>query len=302
MRWMFEMLSEPMMLDPSFLPGIVEEAAAHLSAGDPDPVEEVSIDVTLLCADGEVEAANSQGFDTGSLVAVVPFSGVVTRRGQWGTVATVELGRVLRQMDAEPSVGAIVLSVDSPGGAVSGTPETAQILYDIRTAGQTKTVAVVDPLMASAATYIATAAEEVYALPTSMVGSIGVINSYTDYSRMLSERGVDVTVVRTPELKARFTGVEPMTDEMREFMQSRVDKIYSQFVTDMARNRGVSREHVMERFGGGELMDTDEALKAGLIDGVASLDEVLFSIVGQMKDKRYKRAAAAKRRLAIESV
>lgn len=236
----------------------------------------------------------------GSLIAVVPITGVMTRHGGWFAVGTSKIGRSLRQLDADPSVGAIVLDIDSPGGSVYGTDELASVVYEIRQSGRTKIVAVADPLMASAATWVGTAAEKVYAIGSADVGSIGVISTYTDYSAMLEAKGIKVTIERTPEMKAIFSGVEPATDEMRETMREQLQQSYEKFISAMARNRGVDRDSVETKFGGGKMMNASLAVRAGLIDGVASIDEVVADLVRANEKKRYnQRAMVAKAELDL---
>jgi signal peptide peptidase SppA len=198
----------------------------------------------------------------------------------------LEIGRYLRALDNDPAVGSIVLSVNSPGGEVCGTPELSQLLYDIRQAGRTKTIAVVDPLMASAASYIATAAEKVYCIGSGDCGSIGVISSYSDYSAYLERIGIKTEYFRIPAKKARFTGTEPMDDDMRESVTKGITECYEQFVADMARNRGVTEAHVMEQFGQGEMLSAKASVDANLIDGIASIDEVLSGLAADAQSKK----------------
>jgi signal peptide peptidase SppA len=239
--------------------------------------------------------------EPGSVIAVVPIAGTITRHGYHGWYSyhagTLDIGRNIQALDRDPAIAAIVLSINSPGGEVYGTPELSKIIYDIREKGNTKVVASVDPLMASAATYIGTAAEEIYAIPSADVGSVGVISAYTDLSDMYENMGVKINVFRVPDKKARFSGVEPMDENMKETMQQSIDETYEQFVADLGRNRGVTEKHVKRHFGQGEVMPSQEGIDAGMIDGLASLDDVLTRLSGDIKDRRkdYKRRAASKR-------
>src|SRR5690606_1222471 len=214
-------LGELLAIDLRALPRLIEAARIELEshAGGELPKGPPEPSATLHSPDGLIAADQAGQMPQGSLVAVVPLFNVVTRHGYWGAAGTLQMGRLLQSLDADPAVGSIILSVNSPGGTVYGTAELANVVRGRRERGATKTAAVADPLMASAATWIATAAEKVYAIESADVGSIGVLNSYADYSAYLEKTGIKVDVLRTPDKKARFTGVEPLTDAMRETMQ-----------------------------------------------------------------------------------
>lgn len=300
MNPLMSLLCEPLALDLRAVPMLIESARLMEDEPEKDP-RSLSIEPKLIHGQtGEPIAAVGDDSRTGSVIAVVPLTGVVTRHGYGRRPGTAQLSRTLKRLDADPVVGAIVLDVDSPGGSVYGTSEAATTLYNIRQRGQTKTVAVTDPLMASAATWIGTAAEKVYAIESADVGSIGVLSSYVDFSEQLKQEGIEVTIIRTPSLKARFSSYEPLTDSMRETMESRIQESYDLFLQAMSRNRGVSTSEVEKRFGGGEVMRASDGVSAGLIDGIASIEEVIEDLVSETKRQRMSgRAAAAKREVEL---
>ena len=292
-----DLIAEPLAIDLRYVPQLIgdikAEAAAVLVEYEPPPIS------TLIDAKGQPLAADDpmSGRRPGSLTAVVPLVGVVMRHSYY-RAGTAEIGRHLMQLDADDSVGSIVLDVNSPGGSVYGTEELADIVRGIRTRGQTHISAAVDPLMASAATWIATAANEVVSIPSADVGSIGVITIYADMSRLYANEGVDITVVRRPDKKARFTGVEPLSDDMRAEMEARNLDAYNRFVDAMAVNRGVDRDAVATKFGGGEVMRGRDAIGVGLIDRIASLDQIISErvAIASQPDPRvakHRRQAAA---------
>lgn len=288
------LLCEPMAMDSRWIPKLLSEIKVGTI------IERKPIEVNFYSEHGQ-HAKDSVAVPSGNLVAVVPLSGVLTRHGMW-TEGTAAIGRMLLRLEADAEIGAIVLYVDSPGGSVYGTGECADIVYGIRDRGTTHVVAAVDPLMASAATWIATAANEVVAIPSADVGSIGVISSYADYSKMYSEMGIDITVVRTPDGKARFTGYEPLTEEMQKVMVERSRLAYSSFLEAMARNRSVSVADVEEKFGAGEVMRSDQGVKAGLIDRVGTIDDVLNGLLSASRKQSSRRMAqVAKNRTALNS-
>jgi signal peptide peptidase SppA len=226
-------------------------------------------------------------------VAVLPLVGVLgTHESMHVTTPTQQFAKDFRAFDASPGIGTIVVWIDSPGGTVSGTMEAADAIFAARKRGQTRTISVVDPMMASAATWIGTAAKEVVITPSGEAGSIGVISMYEDWSAALEKMGISIAVVRTPAKKARFTGVESLTPEMQEHMQRRNEQAYAQFVGAVSRNRSVSTSSVVAKFGNGEMLSASEARAAGLVDAIAPLHEVIDDAAAGRKAGR-RRAAAA---------
>lgn len=219
-----------------------------------------------------------------SVISVVPIQGAVTRHGYvsfFGSAPGMQqIGEVLKRLDANKRVKAIVLDVDSPGGTVCGTFELTRLIRGIRDAGRTRIETVVDALMASAAASIGTATSRVTALHSSTNGSIGVINGYAEYSKALANAGISVEMRRVPALKAKNDGLGPMDDQQRAQMDEGLHRWYKVFVNEMAANRSISPEQVIARFGGGLTMDADKAKDAGMIDELGEIGDVL----GRLRD------------------
>ena len=297
MNGLQQLIGEPLALDQRYMPALLDNIRAEIR-GEKDEIDDGPKPVSVVYHDdhGAVIGAETMDHDSPpdkSIIAVVAVTGVLTRHGGWFATGMAEIGRHLRRLDANPAIGHVILDYDSPGGTVAGTPEFSDIIYDIRQGSRTSIISVCDPLMASAACWTGTSAEKVYSIGSGWVGSIGVISTYTEYSRYLENEGIKVNIERTPSAKARFTGTEPMTTEMRETMQIRNQQAYSQFVRAMARNRSVDEQTVKMSFGGGDVMSTEEAVKAGLIDGVASIDEIVSGIVAENRQSGLSRRAAA---------
>jgi signal peptide peptidase SppA len=136
--------------------------------------------------------------------------------------ANTPFAAAFRQALADPSIGGIVISVDSPGGSVYGVPELVAEIYRAR--GQKPVVAVADSMAASAAYWIACQAEQVYVTPGGEVGSIGVLTAHADMSQALANEGVSVSVISAGRYKAEASPYAPLTDEARAAIQARVDE------------------------------------------------------------------------------
>lgn len=221
-------------------------------------------------------------------VAVIPLRGVIAHR--MGTMAESSGGMsaerftlLMRAATADESIGAIVLDVDSPGGTIPGVMEAADAVFQARAAGK-KVVAVANATMASAAYWIAAQAEEIVAIPSALdrsIGSIGVFTVHQDLSEHLAKEGVKVTLIKAGKHKADVNPFTPLTEEQIAEIQDGVNVAYEQFVKAVARGRGVSVADVKAGYGEGKALNAKDALKAGLIDRIATMDEVIGKLVGR---------------------
>ena len=200
--------------------------------------------------------------------------------------STLLLAQTMNALANDPDIGTIVLDIDSPGGMVTGTPEAGDAIFAARE--QKRVIALVNPLAASAAYWIASQASEIVAVPTADVGSIGVFWLHVECSGMLANEGIKPTFIFAGEHKVEGNSFEPLSDAAREFQQREVDLIYRDFVKMVARGRGVSVAEVEKNFGQGRTFMAPEAKRLGMIDRVATVDAALarYGISSGMDSRR----------------
>lgn len=228
------------------------------------------------------EAARRAAAQTGGAVAVIPITGTLIPHGDMiaessGATSADRIAGDFRAALANPTVGAIVFAIDSPGGSVYGIDELASEIYNAR--GQKPTVAVASHLAASAAYYLATAAKEVVVSPSAEVGSIGVFTAHEDWSGAYESAGVKTTLISAGKYKVEGNPFQPLTAEGRAAIQSRVDDYYGMFVKAVARGRGVSQTAVREGFGEGRVVGAQEAVKLGMADRIDTLEAVVAGML-----------------------
>jgi signal peptide peptidase SppA len=189
-------------------------------------------------------------------------------------------------------VKAILLHVDSPGGGSEGVEETADLIRMAR--GSKPIVAAIDPMCASAAYWIASAADEIAITPSGEAGSIGVFCMHMDYSEALATEGVRPTIIRQPVNKAAGNPYEPLSDAATAWMQDLCDQLYDKFVAAVATGRDVSKATVEARFGGGLTLLADDAKQAGMVDRVEPVQVTMARLLGRVQGgKAGKRTSAA---------
>lgn len=190
-----------------------------------------------------------------------------------GGTSTQRLSRQLREAEADSTVRTVLIDIDSPGGAASGTEEARQALYSLRQ--KKRTVVVARNIMASAAYYFGSAASEIYATPSTEVGSVGVYQVLQEITGAAESAGYKFEVIRAGALKASGIPYEKLTDERRASIQARVDAVYEMFVNSVAQNLGIGADVVIKSFGQGTVFLADEARALGMIHGVSLFEDVL---------------------------
>lgn len=236
----------------------------------------------------------------GGAIAVLPVFGIIAHRAAMVSdissgvnTSTEALGRQLKAALADDSVSTIVLDVDSPGGSVHGVAEIADQIYSARE--QKRIIASVNSLAASAAYWIASAAQEIAITPSGEAGSIGVYAAHQDVSSMMELAGVKQTLISAGRYKVEGNPFEPLSDEARAAIQGSVNMHYDAFVSGVARNRGDRIEAVRDGYGEGRVLGAAQAVSAGLADRIATFDQVISEL------RAGRRPSTARRRLALSS-
>lgn len=216
--------------------------------------------------------------------AVVPIYGVIAQRVNVmsaisGGTSTQLIGESIAAYVADKSVSAVVLDIDSPGGSVFGVTELASRIMAMR--GQKPIVASVNSLAASAAYWIASAADEIVITPGGLAGSIGVVGVHVDSSKSEEMRGHKTSLVSAGKYKTEGSDLEPLSETAREAMQARVDSYYDRFVADVARGRGVAETKVRNGYGEGRVVTSGDALRAGMVDRIATIEQVIARLQRQ---------------------
>jgi signal peptide peptidase SppA len=228
-------------------------------------------------------AAATPGQRQSGAVAVLPLFGVISQRVNLmsdisGGTSIERFTAAFRQLVSDSSVKAIVLDVDSPGGAVYGVDELSQEIFKAR--GTKPIVAVANSFAASAAYYIASAADEVVITPSGEVGSIGTVMVHIEESKWLEKEGFGVRMLYAGKYKTEGNPYEPMTDEAAAAFQGRIDEYYDAFVKAVARNRGTAVATVKSDYGQGRVLGAKAALAAGMVDRIATLDQTIKRLGG----------------------
>jgi protease-4 len=210
------------------------------------------------------------GLGAGSKIAVVPVSGTVDEK------MTEEMLAFCEYLKTDPAIRGVGLEVDSPGGGITASDEIHHLFADLKGSGR-RLVVSMRSLAASGGYYISMPADKIYAQPTTLTGSIGVIWPAFEVTGMMEKVGVTPEVIKSDlanDYKDAGSPLKKFTDKDRQYIRALVNNAHAKFsaVVDAGR-KGKLKEPVAD-IAVGKIWPADEALKLGLIDEIAYLDEV----------------------------
>jgi signal peptide peptidase SppA len=246
------------------------ETVLEIAAREHDVTEEA------LEAYSAKSLANSQRARVRDGVAIIEANGAMFRRANLMTAISGATSYDVLRADLQaalddPAVKAINLVIDSPGGEVNGANELAQAIYDAR--GTKPIIAYVGGSGASAAYWVASAADKIVASPTAVLGSIGVQVAYREPAAKAGEKSFRFVSSQSPNKNPDIG-----TEEAATQIQQTIDAMAQVFVETVARNRGVATETVLTNFGAGGTFVGQQAVEAGLADSIGTFEAVLAEL------------------------
>lgn len=207
---------------------------------------------------------SSGALGLGDKIAVVRLEGALTdARG------------VLESLDKQakdPRVKALVIRVDSPGGAVAPTQEVFRALRFWST--KKKVVASLGSMATSGGYYVACASDRIVANPGTITGSIGVVVHMASLEGLLEKLGVRGQVIKSGQHKDMGSIFRALSETEKSLLQKVVDDVHDQFVTDVARSRGMDIEKV-RNIADGRIFSGRQAKDLGLVDELGGLQEAV---------------------------
>lgn len=247
---------------------------------------------------GRPLANEPRGYEVVNGVAVLPVQGAIAPKANLmtqvsGGASAQLLAREMLAAGADHGVRSVILAVDSPGGSVLGTPELAAAVRQV--AAVKPVVTHCDGMLASAAYWVGSAANAVHISgPTVLVGSIGVVATHRDTSAAEARMGVTTTEITAGKYKRIASASQPLSAEGRASLQAQVDYLYELFVDAVSAQRGASVDVVLEHMADGRVFTGQQAIDAGLVDGVSTLDALIEAMATNPAAYAARRQAAVK--------
>jgi protease-4 len=181
----------------------------------------------------------------------------------------------LAKAESDPKVKAIVLRVNSPGGTVTCSDTMYDAIKHFRERTKKPVIACAQEVMASGAYYVATGCNEIYAQPTSVVGSIGVIINTFTVDGTLAKIGVRNEVIKSGPLKDMGSPFKPFSDDERAVMQGMIDEYYGRFVQVVQAKCNIQDPQKLKIATDGRVFSGAQAHALGLVDKIGSLEDAI---------------------------
>jgi protease-4 len=179
---------------------------------------------------------------------------------------------IISQATKDESIKAVVIDVDSPGGAVGASQEIYRAIEKLR---EKKPVVVsMGNVAASGGYYISASANVIYANPGTITGSIGVIIQHVDVSEILNKFGVKVNTIKSGANKDILYPTKPLFPEQKALLEKTVMDVYDQFLDAIVRYRPIKKD-VLKSYADGRVFSGNEAKALGLVDKIGNIQDAI---------------------------
>ena len=248
----------------------------------------MSIDLASLMRDKlqEVTVIDREGKGAYGKVLLVNISGIIAQNredGAFGSSSVCSpdyIKAVLNKARKDGDIKGVILRIDSPGGEVTASDIIAHEIKKYSDEMKIPVYSVAMSMNCSGAYYISCSGSRLYAHPTSIMGSIGVIASFPQLIKLADKVGVEMAVIKSGAMKDMGSIVRNMTPEERAVIQSIVDDSYVKFLNIvLSARKTIKSKDDLKVLADGRVYTAEQSLKSGLIDKIGYLEDV----VGDMK-------------------
>jgi signal peptide peptidase SppA len=268
----------PLMVHPRKLRSIVGVIGLEMGVS-----EAFHDEIVEAASDDFLTVHSHAAIPAGIGISVIPIHGTLVQRGDFldamsGLRSYEAIREDFRAAMADAGTNAILLDFDSGGGEVAGCFD----LVDEIAKSEKPVYAYANEHCYSAAYALASAADKIFMARTGGVGSIGIVGVHTDQSAFDKARGLAYTAIFAGAKKIDGWAHGPLSDEAKAEYQASVDRTYGIFVKTVAANRDIAEKAVRDTQAG--CFTAEDAIEAGLADGVGSFDEVIEMIAAELQD------------------
>jgi len=202
-----------------------------------------------------------------------------------GKIGGSSLASLIRQARKDDTIRSVVLRIDSPGGSAFASDAIRREIEQVKLAGKPLVVSM-GSVAASGGYWIASGADEIWAAPTTVTGSIGIFSAFPTFERSLEMVGVFNDGVGTTQLADAFNPSRPMNPAMANALNQIMDQSYSTFLSRVAEGRKMNPEAV-ERIAEGRVWAGQTARDLGLVDKLGRLDDAIASAAKKAGLEKY---------------
>ena len=262
------LFNQPLAIDKDFLMSVIPNIIMGYQQKNFLSVEKI-----VEKAEQKITQQTVLSTDAGAdqFPVVLEISGPIVKYSDWNYLGTQDMISILRRLDKNASVSGIVLNIDSGGGMVSGTAELTETIKNL----QKPTIAFTNGYMCSAALDIASGANMRMASPhADLIGSIGTMLSYQDYSKMFEKWGATIYEIYAPQSTEKNKEFRELAKGNEKLYEERLQMLAADFISRMQENMSETLKDDGLVFKG-KTYTPNEALKVGLINEIGTLEDAL---------------------------
>jgi protease-4 len=236
----------------------------------------------LLGGQSDYREVELQSGSRGKKILVLDIDGVISSGANQspglfsaGDSTVNEVAEKLAKARRDKSIKAVILRVDTPGGGVTASDVIYRMLKEYKDETKVPVYASMLDMATSGGYYVSMAADHVYAHPTTITGSIGVIAIFPQFQDMGKKIGLYAEVIKSGANKDLSGGFVNMSPEQRAILQQMIDEMYDRFVEVVKEGRKDMPEEEIRRLADGRVYTAKQAVDNKLIDGIKYTDEVI---------------------------
>lgn len=272
--------------------GLVDRIASHSQVNDwmranlpTENGDTATIDMRTYLTHQRLAQLEAVNDDRDKVAVIVAKGEILDGEQPPGVIGCDTLAAMLEDAQEDSSVRALVLRVDSPGGSAFA----AEVIRDAVAAVQARKIPVVVSMSSYAASggyWISAGADRIFAMPTTLTGSIGVFGLVPTFEKSLGAIGIYSDGVGTGRFSSLYQIDRPMNEETKTLVQLWVDNIYSRFINLVAQGRNSTPQQIHE-VAQGRVWSGEKALELGLVDEIGNLDDAIKSAASLAGIKDY---------------
>ncbi len=257
---------------------VINSAFAFLQSGFTEGIDEM-----MATTQSSVSEVVLESGDFDSRVAVLNVDGVIQDTGSTSSLFGTSgynhsfFMEQLESIKEDPSVKAVVLAVNSPGGGVVESAEIYDKITEIQEETEKPFYVSMGAMAASGGYYIAAPADKIFVNEETLTGSIGVIMQSVNYGELAERYGVDFVTIKSGPYKDIMSPTREMTEDERALLQEMLDDSYESFVDVIEEGRGMTEKEV-KAVADGRIMNGRQAVEAKLADDIGFEEDVIEQV------------------------
>lgn len=220
-----------------------------------------------------IEGVSGIGIFGGTIGLIKAEGIIVDGLSEYGTVGSESVVKLLERAREDPFIKAVVIRINSPGGSASASQEIYQAIKEFKRCGKPIIVSMGE-VAASGGFYIASAADAIFASPSTLTGSIGALFAVVNLEGLMRKIGIEAEAIASGPFKDTGSFFRKLRPEERSLLKQLISDVYEQFLKDVAEGRGLPVSKI-KPFADGRILTGRQAYELKLVDKLGGLQDAI---------------------------